>query len=54
MADLLLIVSLEGVLLVDSDVMPALTMWREGGQQRKRPHFVDYVSAEDDNDDLIN
>ena len=27
MADLLLMVSLEGVLLVDYDVMPALTMW---------------------------
>ena len=46
MADLLLMVSLEGV-LVDYDVMaPALTMWWEGGQLRRRPHFVDDVPAE--------
>ena len=46
MADLLLMVSLESV-LVDYDVMaPALTMWWEGGQQRRRPHFVDDVPAE--------
>ena len=36
------------------DVMPALTMWWEGGQQRRRPHFVDDVPAEDDNDHLMN
>ena len=38
---------------VDYDVMPASRMWWEGGQQRRRPHFVGDVSAEDDNDELI-
>ena len=33
--------------------MPSLTMWWEGGQQRKRPHFVDDVPAEDDHGELI-
>ena len=28
-------------------------MWWEGGQQRRRPHFVDAVPAEDDKDELI-
>ena len=54
MADLILTVSLEGVPLVDYDAMPALTMWWEGGQRRRRPHFVDAVPAIDDNDELIN
>ena len=33
--------------------MPALTMCWEGGQQRRRQHFVDGVPAEDDNVELI-
>ena len=33
-------VSLEGVLSVYHDVIPALIMWREGGQQHRMPHFV--------------
>ena len=28
-------------------------MWWEGGQHQRRPHFVDDVPAEDDNDELI-
>ena len=28
-------------------------MWRESGQQRRGPHFVDDVPAEDANDELI-
>ena len=53
MADVLVMVGLEGVLLVDCDIMPALTMWWEGGQQHRKPHFVDDVPAEDDSDELI-
>ena len=53
MVDLILMDSLEGVLLVDYDVMPALAKWWEGGQRRRRPHFVDEVPAEDDNDEPI-
>ena len=52
MTDLLVMVSLEGSLLIDKDVMPALTMWWEGGQQHRKPHFVDDVPMEDDNDEL--
>ena len=33
--------------------MLALTMWPEGGQQRRSPHLVDDVPTEDDNDKLI-
>ena len=46
-------VSQEGVLLVYYDVIPALIMWREGGQQRRRPHFVEDMPAEDDDDEPI-
>ena len=53
MADWLLMVSLEGVLLVDYDAMPALTMWWQGDLQHRRPHFVDDVPAEDDYEELI-
>ena len=50
---LLLIISLKGILLVDYDVMPAQTIWWEGGQQRRWPHFVGDVPAEADNDELV-
>ena len=33
--------------------MPALTMWWEGGQQRRRPHFVDDVPVDDNYDEPI-
>ena len=33
--------------------MPTLTMWWDGGQKARRPHFVDDVPAKDDNDELI-
>ena len=45
-------VNLEGV-LVYYNVISALIMWREGGQQRRRPHFVDDMPAENDDDELI-
>ena len=55
MADLLVMVrdSLECALLVDYDVMSAPTRWLKGGWQHRKPHFVDDVPAEDDNDELI-
>ena len=46
-------VSLEDVLLVYHDVIPALIMWREGGQQRRRPHYVEDMPADDDDDEPI-
>ena len=38
--------------MVDYDVKPALTIGWQGGQQRRWPHFLDDVPA-DDSDDMI-